>query len=106
MTAPMTPARLEEIRFAIERAKSDADREDLHPDDDINHVVGLELLEEIDRLRALPVLRTCGPCRHWRSGTSFIDEPDTTRCSKTMPSMPIDINAAPPPTCPLRGRGQ
>lgn len=102
MTAPMTPARLEEIRFAIERAKSDADREDLHPDDDINHVVGLELLEEIDRLRALPVLRTCAPCRHWHRPRTFYGY-EAARCEKASPLMPVDVDAPPPTACPLRG---
>lgn len=106
MTAPMTPARLEEIRFAIERAKSDADRGDLHPDDDINHVVGLELLEETDRLRALPVLRTCGDCR-WCEPVSWPPSPSCqhprTLAAHQIGYMPVNVDATPPATCPLRG---
>lgn len=61
------------------------------------------LLTEIDRLRALPVLRTCAPCRHWRSVTAFHDEPDVIRCEALSPPLPIDVDAPPPDRCPLRG---
>lgn len=56
-----------------------------------------------DAVLRLPVIPTCVDCRHWRSGTSFLDEPDTTRCWKVSPPMPIDVDAPPPTTCPLRG---
>lgn len=106
MTAPMTPERLRYLRFAIERAKLDADREDLHPDDDINHVVGLELLAEIDRLRALPVLRTCGECR-WCEPVSVPPQPSCqhprTLSAHSIGYMPVNVDAAPPSWCPLRG---
>ena len=61
------------------------------------------MADEIRRLHALPVLRTCAPCRYWRSGTSFLDEPVTTRCWKVSPPLQIDVDAPPPATCPLRG---
>lgn len=104
MTAPMTPSRLEEIRFAVERAKSDADREDLHPDDEINHVVGLELLEEIDRLHALPVMDVCNRC-----DDCMPTDHDTGEAECTHPKIvarPVVANAAPPSWCPLRGGGR
>lgn len=101
MTAPMTPERLRDLRFAIERAKLDADREDLHPDDDINHVVGLELLAEIGRLRALPVMDVCNRC-----DDCMPTDHDTGEAACTHPKIgerAVVANAAPPSWCPLRG---
>ena len=97
MTAPMTPARRQQIEALLLE----------HPATWETGRALRDLLAEVERLterlRSLPVLRTCGDCRHWRSGTSFLDEPDTTRCWKVSPPMPIDVDAPPPATCPLRG---
>jgi len=68
-----------------------------------------DLLAEIDRLRALPVLRTCGECgRYGRAEAedghgpcyderAAIATPDGLRPAATV------ANAAPPSWCPLRG---
>lgn len=83
----MTPDREAEIRRAVDRA-------------------AIDLLTEIDRLRALPVLRTCGECG-WCSEKL---DAQRTWCSNPRAPFALDLVAraveqdAPPPAwCPLRG---
>ena len=65
-----------------------------------------EALDEIDRLRALPVIATCWACRHWeRVGfppTPACQHPETLR-AHPIGYMPIDPSHTPPSWCPLRG---
>lgn len=66
----------------------------------------VELLAEIDRLRALPVLRTCGECGHAspRSRRSHLcDHPDVYDVPDPH-LLKIDHDAAPPERCPLRSK--
>lgn len=100
MTAPMTPARIAQIRAATAQTKAAAlsgawmsegylDREDL--------------LAEIDRLRALPVLLTCDPCRHLDctgDGEWFCNH-DEVAPQDSDPR--VRREDAPPSWCPLRG---
>lgn len=62
-----------------------------------------DLLAEIDLLRALPVLRTCAPCRHWRSYAGIDDAPDVVRCVRDELASAVDLDKPPPSRCPLRG---
>lgn len=59
----------------------------------------IELPTYADAVRALPVLRTCGPCRHWRK----VYDSEAVRCEAVSPHMLIDVIDAPPSWCPLRG---
>ncbi len=97
MTAPMTAARLAQIRAATAQTKAMAlsgawmsegylDRE--------------ELIAEIDRLRALPVLRTCGECG-WH-----LDDRGGRDCVYPGRRWVVGApdNSVPPPSwCPFRG---
>ena len=63
------------------------------------------LRAEIDRLRALPVIATCGECGHAspRSRQSHLcDHPDVYDVPDPL-LLKIDHDAAPPVRCPLRG---
>lgn len=89
MTAPLdlTTAREEAIRDAAERGVYVQLARDDVP----------VLLREIDRLRALPVLRTCGECR-WCHPSEACTHP------KAHAEHEIDGCALPPPSwCPQRG---
>lgn len=56
-----------------------------------------DLLAEIDRLRALPVIQTCGECR-------WCHETEVCMHSRAHAEYEIDGCAMPPPSwCPLRG---
>lgn len=70
---------------------------------DRSSVVGL--LAEIDRLRALPVLRMCGECGWRRVGTSY-DGP-VSYCGHDGMRRHLhdggDCDFEPPAWCPLRG---
>ncbi len=103
MTAPMSTARLEEIRrcYAEEQAEFEAYPR-YEPTIEWKEDAVRDLLVEVDRLRALPVLRTCDPCRHWHRPRTFYGY-EAARCEKVSPPMPIDVDAPPPATCPLRG---
>lgn len=60
---------------------------------------------EIDRLRTLPVIATCGECGHAspRSRQSHLcDHPDVYDVPDPM-LLTIDHDTAPPARCPLRG---
>lgn len=67
-------------------------------------------LAEIDRLRALPVLATCGACG-WCGPTSggwSCDHPASIAAvQRTIPGCPqgghVEHDAPPPADCPLRG---
>lgn len=60
-----------------------------------------DLLAEIDKLRSLPVLRTCGGCRHiWGEGSA-----GHTCTHERGNEGPVSPRAAPPSWCPLR-RGE
>lgn len=85
----MTPERLRELRASL-YGQTDRDK-------------AFELIAEVDRLRALPVLRTCAPCRHWRSYTGIDDAPDVVRCVRDELAFTVDLDAPPPVRCPLRG---
>lgn len=67
------------------------------------------LLTEIDRLRALPVLRTCGECRFHSSSVAAMAGPfhnvvGGDYCShERAKSDDCDPDDAPPEWCPLRG---
>jgi hypothetical protein len=60
----------------------------------------LRLLAEIDALRRLPVIATCGDCRH-------VDDDDEATVCALVDGDPcgevIDEADAPPEWCPLRG---
>lgn len=89
MTAPMTPARLEEI---------DAIMLEIHDTWTVGRALR-DLRREIDRLRALPVLPTCGECRHiWGEGAA-----GHTCTHERGNEGPVSPRAAPPSWCPLRG---
>lgn len=64
------------------------------------------LRAEIGRLRALPVLRTCGECR-WCEPVSVPPSPSCqhprTLATHSIGYMPVDVDAAPPSWCPQRG---
>lgn len=55
------------------------------------------LYAEIDALRKLPVIRTCGECRWY----SIVGHDDL--CKHNGTSSRIDSREAPPEWCPLRG---
>lgn len=70
-----------------------------------------ELLAEIDRLRALPVLRTCGDCRYHLTNVRAVAQGAApwvgvvgADCSHEDGPEECDASSAPPSTCPLRGR--
>lgn len=87
MTEPMTPARLEEIRAAHARDRYEPYSDDVRV-----------LLAEVERLRALPVLRTCSDC-HWpdlSGGLAACGYPGAG-------GFDISGHDEPPTVCPLRG---
>lgn len=82
----MTPERFRELRASLV-GQTDRDK-------------ALELLAEIDRLRALPVIATCGECG-WH-----VDSLGARDCG--YPGMcgavgSVESDPAPPAWCPLRG---
>lgn len=82
----MTPERLAEILASIDRGDT-WDR------------TAVDLAREVRRLRALPVLRTCGECGHRLP--SFCDHPSIMSLPKGRRE--IDYGAEPPSWCPFRG---
>ena len=60
--------------------------------------------EEIDRLRRLPVIATCGECGY-ESLTSDADGYEASVCTKSWPRQWLLVRAdkEPPEWCPLRG---
>ena len=95
----MTPEREAEIRESIARG-------------DVWERAVSELLAmldrlraEIDRLRALPVIATCGECKYrddagvHRESQEWCDHPRL----RPGPDAPVSSDAAPPEWCPLRG---
>lgn len=91
----MTPERPREIRASLV-GQTDRDK-------------ALEMLAEIDRLRALPVLRTCGECRFHSSSVTAMAGPfhnvvGGDYCShERAKGDDCDPDALPPEWCPLRG---
>lgn len=85
----MTPEREREIRSAVEEADPPywLDR------------AAIDLLAEIDRLRALPVIATCEDCAHLRR---YVGMPDYCAHTSTV-GRDTDADAAPPEWYPLRG---
>lgn len=63
------------------------------------------LLADLDRLRSLPVLRTCGECGHAspRSRKSHLCDHPSVYDVADPHLLKIDHDAAPPVRCPLRG---
>lgn len=57
-----------------------------------------DLLAEIDRLRALPVLRTCGECAH-----CVTDLHVGEWCDRDEQQRDTESESPPPEWCPLRG---
>lgn len=90
MTAPMTPREAE-----IRKQLADA------PGSFGNPAVVRDLLDEIDRLRALPVIPTCGDCG-WQTSALSKKRAVIHVCRKSK-SREIDLSTAPPTWCELRG---
>lgn len=69
-----------------------------------------DLLAEIDRLRALPVIATCGECGWARDGGHSYDGPLVVCGKITHDSLgwrqTISVADEPPTWCPLRGGGR
>jgi hypothetical protein len=62
-----------------------------------------ELIAEVDRLRSLPVIPTCGECRHlYRRGRSC-EHPNATTPGE---ARHVDPSHEPPSWCPWRGGGR
>lgn len=100
MTAPMTTEKLEEIRkcYAEEQAELEAQPR-YEPTIEWKEDAVRDLLAEVDRLRALPVLRTCGECRDiWGEGSAG-HVCNHERGNKG----PVSPRSAPPSWCPRRG---
>lgn len=76
-------------------------------------VDAVDLLAEVDRLRALPVIATCGDCRRaqqdikrWRCehpGAPRLSVSERVGPGPTGDCPSVDPYAAPPTWCPLRG---
>ncbi len=98
----MTPEREREIRAHVKRAKRDDDRCDLDPADDVGFVEALDLLAEIDRLRMLPVLSTCGDCG-WLSSAMERAHPVCDHPLSLDKRTARGRDASPATWCPLRG---
>lgn len=62
------------------------------------------LLAEIDRLRALPVIATCGECGYRSSRLGSEIGAVMRVCTNAYPPRETDYDAAPPGWCPLRGK--
>jgi hypothetical protein len=61
-----------------------------------------DLLAEIDRLRALPVIATCGECGHVGFG-DYCCHPTFDGLEKHQ-RQELSHDAAPPSWCPMRGQ--
>lgn len=70
----------------------------------------VDLLAEIDRLRALPVIATCGECGWARDGGHSYDGPLVVCGKITHDSLgrrqTMSVADEPPTWCPLRGGGR
>lgn len=108
MSDAVTPERYEECRALFRPGSLDERRRRSCSAWGDLDAAGGDLLAEVDRLRALPVLQRCGDCRHHEPITTS-DPADYAWCGHADApgteayDAKTKTDAAPPSWCPMRG---